>query len=272
MADLEGDLSENDRVELKAFAELNPQTKLEYNIFRSTFLKPDKELQFNNKEQLKKTGLLIMYGKPLYYALAIAASVIILLGVYFNFIHQPEELKIAGKTKQVSKPVEENIVVVTKDLKRQMNQPEVKTTDQMTERSETLKTNPDHYYRDLAAFRMDALASSNLVTARHISFELPEFRDSEEYTALYKQETSSLGVEKQKSFVSRFIAGLAGKVIKVDKPERKSFLEYTIEGYNLMADKDVTLEKKVDETGRVIAYSLDGEILSFSGNKSHLKE
>jgi hypothetical protein len=58
----------------------------------------------------------------------------------------------------------------------------------------------------------------------------------------------------------------------VEKPERKSFLEYTIEGYNLMADKNVTLEKEVDESGRVIAYSLDGENLSFFRNRNQQKE
>jgi hypothetical protein len=39
-----------------------------------------------------------------------------------------------------------------------------------------------------------------------------------------------------------------------------------------MADKEVTLEKEVDESGKVIAYSVDGQNLSFFRYRSQQKE
>ena len=44
VANLEGDLSSEGKIELKDFMELNPRVKLEYNLYRSTFLKPDSNI------------------------------------------------------------------------------------------------------------------------------------------------------------------------------------------------------------------------------------
>jgi hypothetical protein len=52
----------------------------------------------------------------------------------------------------------------------------------------------------------------------------------------------------------------------------KTFVVYTIEGYNLMADKEVSREKEVDENGKVIAYVLNGESILISRNKNLTKE
>ena len=68
--------------------------------------------------------------------------------------------------------------------------------------------------------------------------------------------------EQKKSFIKRFIAGMTNKLIDVERPEKKSFLEYTINGYNFMADKEVEVDKEYDENGKVIAYKLNGENLS----------
>ena len=66
----------------------------------------------------------------------------------------------------------------------------------------------------------------------------------------------------KKSFFKRFIAGMTNKLIDVEKPKSKSFLEYTIDGYNFMADQDVIVDKELDENGKVIAYKVNGENIS----------
>ncbi len=56
VAKLEGDISEDENIELTAFMELNPKLKLEYNLLRSTFLKPDESIIYLDKESLKVTS------------------------------------------------------------------------------------------------------------------------------------------------------------------------------------------------------------------------
>ena len=88
VAILEGDISEEESAELSEFMELNPKVKLEYNLYRSTILKPDTNVFYSDKESLKKKGLFVLYRTQLVYGLSIAASIIILLGVYFGFLNQ----------------------------------------------------------------------------------------------------------------------------------------------------------------------------------------
>lgn len=273
VADLEGDLTEEEDLELKAFISLNPKAKLEYNIFRSAFLKPDKEIIFNKKEQLKKTGLLILYRTSIYYATAIAATIVIMLGIYFNFVNPPEEQKIAGKVMQptIIQSKENKSGALIKE-KKQSNNQQAKKIDQTLKGSEIHRKDREQNSRIETAFRMEALATNGIIGGSNISFKLPESRNKSDLIALSNQDFPQAVSKKQQSFMSKFIAGLAGKVINIEKPERKSFLEYTIEGYNLMADKNVTIEKEVDGSGKVIAYSVVGENLSFSRNKSTVKE
>ena len=77
----------------------------------------------------------------------------------------------------------------------------------------------------------------------------------------------------KKSFFKRFIAGITNKLIDVEKPQSKSFLEYTIDGYNFMADQDVVVDKELDENGKVIAYKVNGENISLGrSNKNGTTE
>jgi hypothetical protein len=103
LARLEGDISENENPELTAFLDLNPRVKLEYNLYRSTFLKPDTNITFPGKESLKKKGIFVIYRTQLVYALSVAAAIIIFLGTYFGFYYRQDEqtgrIQISGFNK-----------------------------------------------------------------------------------------------------------------------------------------------------------------------------
>jgi len=273
VADLEGDLSEDDDIELKAFISLNPKTRLEYNFYRSTFLKPDKSIQFTGKDKLKKTGLLAIYRTQMVYALAVAASIIILLGVYFGFLKQPDEQKIITSVET------QEVTPVKKDAKTlpesPLNIPRQKEEDLLAQNPEQIKvmnSEIEQITRLSANFRMSVLPGKNVKTIDGNSIAFAEYRKDEPLFSGEAVGTPTSNTEKQQSFVSRFIAGLAGKVIKTDNLKGKSFLDYTIDGYNLMADKQVSIEREVDENGKVIAYLLNGENVSFSRNKNQVKQ
>lgn len=271
VAGLEGDLSENDRVELKAFTELNPPAKLEYNIFRKTFLKPDLSIQFENKEKLKKIGWFVLYRKPVYYSVAVAATIILLLGVYFGFVDHPQEAStiVSVETPAIPPLNSQPQMTLIDDSNPVVDRNELPVKSDPVQASVEQQEN-DRIGRVAENFRMKNLSGLTEIPVENDRLILAGNRNNDSILAVLASDETVR--ENQKSFVSRFITGLAGKVIKIEKPERKSFLEYTIEGYNLMADKNVSLEKEVDDTGKVIAYTLDGENLSFFRNRSQQKD
>lgn len=273
VADLEGDLNEDESLELKAFISLNPKTKLEYNIFRTTFLKPDQSIHFQDREKLQKTGWFVMYRTQLYYSVAIAASIIILIGVYFRFLTQPEEQKnIVSIEKQKVTPAKEDTMNLPVIPLISSSKKEELSFAQNPEQDKVMNSEIEPGYRKAVNFRMKTLPGINIRTDEDNNFTFAEYRNAEPSFSIIALDLPAQTSEPQKSFLSRFVAGLAGKVIKTENLKGKSFLDYTIEGYNLMADKEVEIEKEVDENGKVIAYLLNGENVSFLRNKNHVRD
>jgi hypothetical protein len=273
VADLEGDLSEDESIELRAFIGLNPKTKIEYNIYRTAFLKPDSSILFNGKEKLKKKSLLVIYRKQAVYAFSIAASIIILLGVYFGVQKEPAKRNFADSIGKLPAKSWVNGSQI------RMNGTNMRFPVEIESRNSLVISEID-VRMDVRESRSDSRSISKLKSKEKILLVLtpkvipyrPDLRSSEIASISKSLPETNLNQKEQKSFASRFIAGLAGKVIKTNNFKGKSFLEYTIDGYNLMADKGVILEKEVDKNGEVIAYSLNGENISFSRNRSQTKE
>jgi hypothetical protein len=63
------------------------------------------------------------------------------------------------------------------------------------------------------------------------------------------------------SFVARFVKGSVNKLLGNGQRTNRSLLEYTVSGYNLLADRDVEVEKQYDASGRVVAYHVNGELI-----------
>ena len=78
------------------------------------------------------------------------------------------------------------------------------------------------------------------------------------------------GTGKEKPFVARFITGLGNKLIPKRDNGNKSFIEYTVEGYNMMADKEVEVIRQTDENGNVIAYNVVGDNMQFTRKKRNV--
>ena len=259
IADLEGNLPKEDSKNLSGFLSLNPHLKLEYNFFRSTFLKPDNSIIYKNKESLKKTGLFIIYRQQIVYALSVAASLLIFFSVYFgfnrksnrqdtnishlNFIRPELKTRPSGNFENRS----DNKLA---DVVAQKNNTETKSTEFLKQPKMNGIKSKQIYSVEIAGnfneqiIFINLRETKNTILSKNGEKEIPES-------------------VKKKSFAGRFIAGLAGKFINTKKIEKKSFLEYTVEGYNLMADKEVTIEKELDENGKVVAYNVNGETVKF---------
>ena len=263
VANLEGDISEEERKELAAFMELNPRVKLESNLYRSTILQPDLNIAYPNKESLKKKGVFVLYRTQMIYGLSIAASIIILLGFYFGFLNQPTEnnrLSDLNKIEIIQPDIFFPEISIT--AIEQKNNFSTKSVSNQTITGTNIN---EREYFVITGMERQSVEAIYLNSKDQIFESYIESRQTPTNNFEIAGNTDPViieGSKPRKSFFKRFIAGMTNKLIDVDRPEKKSFLEYTIDGYNFMADKEVAVDKEVDENGNVVAYKVNGENIS----------
>lgn len=268
VAKLEGDLSDEEKIELKAFMELNPIVKLEYNLYRSTFLTPDPNIFYPNKESLKKKGLFVIYRTQLVYGLSIAASVIILLGVYLGFLKQPQEQSTESRMSNLNEiKIIQHDIRITESTITEISQRNNHSAEESAIPGNAKGMTNTENRITLAGMNSQQIKAINIPENEtgYERFIYSRQTASDELVAASLEELENNKNQKpEKSFIRRFITGITKKFIDVEKPQNKSFLEYTIDGYNFMADRDVTVDKELDDNGKVIAYKVNGENISLS--------
>ena len=263
VADMEGDLLLNQISEIKDFLKINPSARLEYSLFKKTRLQPD-NTPYDYKDSLKKGGLILLYRSQVIYAASIAALVLIFFGVYFGMIkNQPVNTNMARSVLDLELPAIKNnhinipgysipVVNSRKTFVSQFN---------LNENNSNL-ISPLHAVKDVNKANSN---SPDLFAANKLNGLPAQIKDRENHFSGRNIKSHILATnEKQRSFTGRFIAGITHRLFKSNSPENKSFLEYTINGYNIMADREVEVEKKYDLNGNVIAYNVKGDGISFS--------
>lgn len=98
VASVDGELSVEEEKDLEIFIGLNPQLKSEYELFGLTVLTPDTRVVFPKKSSLKKGAFGIAYvtnRQWLYSSVAVAASIALLIGIFFDFSSTPDKARFA---------------------------------------------------------------------------------------------------------------------------------------------------------------------------------
>lgn len=262
VAGIENDLSPKEQGELESFLDINPPAKLEYSHFIRSRLIPE-EVMLENKDELKKKGVILFYRPALVASLAIAASILIFLAVYLQVNNQPDNQRIATTTElERIEPVSGKIVIEEKvhevslrDQQLQISQPlEILNTSETTLLSENW---PDFAGMEALRINPDVL-SANFGTKP----TLLAINTRQDYiTEPNVLPSQPLIRETKSSFASRFINGVFSNIFGKRDPNKKSLLEYTVDGYNLMADREVEVEKHYDASGNLVAYRVNGELV-----------
>ncbi len=259
VAAVEGDLSENEIEELNLFLSLNPDAKLEYNLFKKAVLTPD-NVEVKDKESLKKKGVFLLYRYEMLYALSAAAVILLLLGVYFNGGNSSTNFNRDGVVLNADiQPIDVNSFVIDA-------QPAISFRNEFSDFhkrpaiSEEMETTFIYSSSTITQVDNKSITEIDLVLAS-IDPEGVESRN-EHFSSLNELIRGGQELMEQKSFTGRFIANTFEKVFGTRNSSQKSIIEYTIEGYNLMADREVEVEKAYDTSGNVIAYNINGRVLS----------
>ena len=93
--ELEGDLSHDEAIMLNAFMQSNLHLSEDRALYGWTTLQPDKNIIFENKQLLKRN--IIATRRIVYYALSLAASIALLIGIYFTFDRNTVPQQVAQK-------------------------------------------------------------------------------------------------------------------------------------------------------------------------------
>jgi hypothetical protein len=258
VAYLEGDLNAPEEAEMKIFIDKNPHARLELNFFRKTFLEAGREV-YEHKIELKKTGILLLYGRPLLYAISVAAAMLIMFGLY-TLLKPVSDMEIQAPLTEIKLPVlepelifqdqsfEENLPLRSQHITKVIN------TEAEPERQELATLTPMNSRDVKTVVKKSETGSSerdvveSLYTTAGMDVTMPE----------------SIQKKEQPSFAARFFSGFTRKLIGNPNPEKKSLLEISVDGYNMIADRDVEVKKQLDANGNVVAYNVKGETIAFS--------
>ena len=97
IAKLENDLSENETADFEKFLLSNPHLNSQFQLFLKTKLQADETIVFENKTSLKKYVFPLSIKKILYYSVSIAASILILWGIFFLQNTNKTDIRLAER-------------------------------------------------------------------------------------------------------------------------------------------------------------------------------
>jgi hypothetical protein len=118
IAAIEGDLKNKEVTEFNKLIKSNNEKQKEYNLFKLTQISPDKNKVFRNKKSLKKKEVKIRVLSKNYTIISIAASIIILIGLYLLIPKEKEnailisELNQKNKIEKLPEKIKENEKII----------------------------------------------------------------------------------------------------------------------------------------------------------------
>ncbi|MBN1339764.1 MAG: hypothetical protein JXA03_10600 [Bacteroidales bacterium] len=268
----EGNLTEGERATVFAFTGINPFLKKEFEAFRYTFLQPETTTGFPFKNDLKRNPDVKTIW--LFRIIPAAAAVALLAGVY---------LLLSDNAEQNSKRFDS---VVIGRLEPLYYSPSVETLpvslrNQGKSKLITLGTEENNLDTPIQYPVEEVITALETFRAKEILFDI----DPLQYPAIHPQKSFSGNFQmfdtgrnaEERTVAGIFIRGFASKLKTLvpvkGRGAEKSFLELTVDGYNLIADRDVSVDKEMDENGQVTSMNLETRFFSYNRSiSSHHQE
>jgi hypothetical protein len=262
---LEGDLSESESEEMKQFLRLNPHSAQELNLFRKTVLVPETVI-YPDKNRLKKEGALLHFRTGYRMVASIAAVFTLLFGLYFLlYQHETSTTFHADTITETTLETEQGHAISVPD-------PALIDGERIIHHDRAKESRVAEIPVPSIARSLDPIPARPWNGNLNMDYTVLsiEKRDQFSDTDLFGVLSNADG--SRPSFAGRFIRGVTSKVIGQQELSSKSLVEITIDGFNLIADREVEVDKKFDEEGNVIAYNIKGENISFFRNISRIQK
>ncbi|GAB4329056.1 MAG: hypothetical protein Kow00127_21510 [Bacteroidales bacterium] len=246
----EGDLNDLQKESLTGFLQKNPHLKHEFALFGKTITSPP-DIIYPEKEQLKKRVPVFL----LYPVMRYAAAILVLLLLFI-----PGWMLVNRNSRQVSGPkvvhIQEMPVRIPKAIRTGENPrpssvallrvSEATTPESIEIRnSEIMITlHPLPAPASLAPESSLAFSGIDIKPQQGLQYNLPE-------------------KEPGKSFAARLFENTLARVTAPLFRRNKSLIDIGVEGYNLLTDRNLRVEKVFDSQGNVVAYSVEDEEVLF---------
>lgn len=289
----EGILTQEESGNLSEFVKENPQFESDRKLFAMTRLQPDASIIYQDKASLKRN--IVPLRRILYYSMAAAASVVVLLGLYFGLNVYRTSDQVAMSRISIIQPVvipdlpegsynpatKNAKPSVTADIEKQditgfQASNEVirkvsKSTNVLPERSEVQ--------------RMELVARQEVTSKHQVAPEFLFIRQSQMYGSRYIDLYNSVKLSEQIQYASlnapdknpggTLWRGLRGKVEERIVDDRRTvtqpsqgisiwtLAEAGVKAYNSISHDDLELLLQKDETGKVVSYAVVGDKVNF---------
>ena len=293
---LEGDLSKAELSQLSLYLEKHPGFKKDQGLFRLTKLQPDLATVISNKKSLKHPVPINRARRNRYYAYAVAASIIMLIGAFYvtrtkpdgstqvsqkNTVFPPgpdiksatapvlpEEPVFAGAAaseRDSSKPAGKQKAV--RNVKSEWDQPQLSENTVPASLDSGAVENPDMEERNHYAYVADF--SPELVKhklAQEISNDPASF-NSQQFEAFLDRVIDSDSVFTVDEFKEPVFAPTTPAVASSLEKSSTPLLNALAWGISKITD-EVALKKNFDNNGELVAYRFEAGKLKFGKQES----
>jgi hypothetical protein len=269
VARLEGDLEKDDEIRLQKYIEDNPEKLKDYKIYTRLFLKPDHNIKYSEKNNIKKS-VLFTPKRKLYLYISSAAAAIILFtlllipgkenadmsGSLLTDNQIPEQkTEVTDNPDKIESPAEKDSKIVysrTSEKKATLGFKDILPA----EPEKNLVTREEDMLVYLTPIKTGMISISKYPAGMQVSYK-PTENMHEHYNLASKDRIQEL---KNKIF-------LQNVVFDIDKIDIWTAAEAGIKGFNYLTESEVELEKEFNNEGRVTAFALNSENFSISSTR-----
>jgi hypothetical protein len=287
IAATENDLDLQQQADLHFFLEKNPALQKEYETFLQCRLKPDNSIVFADKASLKQAAVFLLFSKPVVYRIAIAAALVLLIGLSFLFepgLEHPVEIAQHDETAssipeptaaEPAKPEEIDIPVLKVDTQiplatipeKREHIPEEQGVQQKKEifklsylvslsapeklKTREIKLPPSDLRNYYSKYYADIAMAQNMRHAEEIN-----------------NETSVGGLLAQSTAVVKEVFQPGEEDINI-MPASVNFWQIAdvgINGFARLTGADLEFRTNTDEDGRVLSFALESQSMLINRN------
>jgi len=274
IARIEGDLSEKESKEFDEFISHDKSKQVEFNRFLSSRLKPEDSITFFDKKSLKRNITPFSRRRLLYPFVSAAASVIVLLSLYFIVqsdlqvikSYQSEIIEISHDNESTNK-----IPVISKEIEKESTDVinTIKTNDNKTLNKPIIKQNDN---QNTSA--EEIIASADQKEIMHIAYmnpvkvelsidsKSPEIVNRYIYYVIEQVENES--GRNLKTYLSN---SFNKYILQKDKKEKVDWFDIaqaSIKGINKVTGTNMALERVYDEKGNPQGTTFNSKLVAFS--------
>lgn len=280
----ENDLNKSDSKNLQQFLRSNPDLQKEYELILLCRLQPDASIVFADKDLLKKTPLISLPLKRLYYGMAIAASLALLIGLGLLFDPAPDVQEIRPQMKPF-------MVEELPEPKTQLPIISGKNESMATVRKEITKESPEmaaplhkSYQSEREILALNRLATIPAHERLKVTRNKREPMNkrvyfSNNYTNItIAQNIRHAEIIPDENVVQKLLAQGSAVVKEIFRPEDNNIRIRTdaldlwkiadagINGFARLTDSDLEFRKKKDDDGNVVAFALESQSMHINRN------